>query len=240
MKKIAMTLAELMIMLIIISIIVVFIITTIQSKATVNLNRFMYYSAFTNLKYAIAELLGTGTMPTTGTDLCNKLSELYNTLGNVECNSAATVIASDDNTFADETPNFKTTNGMNFYNFATNPISNVYTVYIDIDGAYKRNARLNNDVMKFTISTSGVVLPDIDSNGANNPEFLATSVRYVDNTASTVWLKHNVSYKESVCTAAEVTSPTYCAGYPANAICTSGSYICEVVIHKPGYYLFGL
>lgn len=97
----------------------------------------MYYSAFTNLKKATATMIqdgcnstDTSVCPTPkvlpkvahnaeGTGFCDRLAEIFNTVGTVSC----TLTTHDNGTFDDTTKNLTTTNGMRFYNLGSDPVS---------------------------------------------------------------------------------------------------------------------
>lgn len=262
-KKIkAFTLAEVAIVFMVLAIIAAATIKITKAKSSYYLNKFMYYSAFENLKLGIAELIITGctssdissgycpspsSLPTVAyttagsRSLCARLvEEEFNTTGSVDCS----LPASDATDFKTATPNFITTNGMRFFNFGTDadPTSKIYTVYIDIDGE-KRNAVLDEDVMKFIIDTTNkVVLPDASSKGANTTDYLKASIRYLDATNNIVWLLVSKDYRQALCTAgqANTADTAYCdanstyIGYSKNAACNT--YQCEVLINKPSAF----
>lgn len=185
---------------------------------------------------------------TTGV-LCNELSNLLNTVGTVDCSKT---ITGAPGTFTSANANFTTTNGMRFFNFGStpagtsDPLVKLFTVYIDIDGP-KRNSVLNEDVMKFNLYTNGVVLPDYDSIGANDPNYLSASVKYWE-TATNKYeeLLTSVSYREAYCKAKLVPSitTTYCnvsppsyptKTYAADPKCPNNNYECKVTINQPGF-----
>lgn len=259
-KKVkAFTLAEVAITLMVLALIASATIKITKSRSTQYLNSFMYYSAFTNLQKGIEELVAVGcdngtapndltkgycaaqySLPINGHNadsrgLCDRLvTEEFNTAGTVDCTRT---ISSETGQFDTAHANFITTNGMRFFNFASNAAGGppiFYTVYIDIDGP-KRNSVLNEDVMKFKVFTNGTFLPFIDSNGGNLTSYLSASVRYKDENGVRNWPKISVSYKEAACTAgkAQPIDSGYCGSYTADSRCST--YICELLINKPEF-----
>lgn len=184
-----------------------------------------------------------------GSGFCEKLADTMNTIGTPLCNPATTTIANGTTDFSAAIPNFKTTNGAIYYNFGTDPIfaegaypanynstpeDDNYMVYVDIDGP-KGKSILNQDVMKFKIKRSGLVLPNKTSSGANDTNYLSTSIRY-KNGGATKYLKRGVSYRESECTAGKITDVTFCEPFVQdNVNCPVANNTCEVIINKPGF-----
>lgn len=279
----AFTLAELAIVFMILALIAAVTYKVTQQRSDYYLNRFMYYSAFTNLQKGIEELVAVGcTDAPTPTDdmskgyckitkyslpiyghntddsraLCDRLAEEeFNTIGSVTCSQVGNL--SDSTDFATATPNFTTTNGMKFFNLGSSPADTsdanikLFTVYVDIDGK-KRNSKLNEDIMKFNIYTNGVVLPDYDSIGANDPNYLSTAIKYWDSTTSKyAWLLTSIPYREAICKAnlrPAISSPSYCTAAPpsypsktyatADPKCPDSGNTCSVVVSQPGF-IFG-
>ena len=262
MKKIkekitAFSLAELAVVLMIIAVVASITIKITTSKMDY-VTKFMYYSTYNNLKTAVAELIGEGcdiniplscdevkALPLVGhsadnsTGFCDRLTNIMNTIGTPPvCDSTTTKIDNARTDFTTATPNFTTTNGAIYYNFGTDPTNDIYTVYVDIDGVRGKSLLdgPNPDVMKFTISRDGIVLPDVNSPGANNTKYLSTSIRYKDNNVIK-YLKRGVTFKESECTAGVITDGTYCGAFLRNSIACpdTAANTCEVVINKPGF-----
>lgn len=255
--KRAWTLAEIMIVFIIIGMVTAATITTTRAKANYYLNKFMYYSAYSNLQAGMEETIkDLGSIPASGNGLCTYLANLYNTVGAVDCTRSGTA------SFTNADMNFRATNGLRFFNLGvagptgvnlntgsapTVTTVNAYTVYIDIDGD-KRNSTLNNDVFRFYVrADNGRVLPFPNEAGAINMNFLSVAVRYPTATGP-VWVTRDQNFKGafcrylgyymgsgagSVCTAAEITD--------YNAGCSPASgHVCELVTNKPRYSLFAL
>lgn len=89
-----------------------------------------------------------------GNGFCEKFVLLVNTVGTITCNPAITTIPGGTTDFSSKTPNFVLTNGMRIYNMGTAPSSEVYTIYVDIDGL-RSKSKLNDDVILFTINRDG-------------------------------------------------------------------------------------
>lgn len=268
-KKIkAFTLAEMAVVFMILGLIATATFTITKSKSNYYLNKFMYYSAFNNLQKGIEELAAAGcsdddllttpsphpycatrySLPLIGHNgtlrgLCDRLAaEEFNTVGTIDCTKT---ITGNPGTFTLANANFTTTNGMRFFNFGSTPTANAYTVYIDIDGP-KRNAILNEDVMKFNVYTNGTFLPAPNSIGANDANYLSASVKYWDSSINKYSCPlTSVSYREASCEAnkAPLIDATYCSStnsspYPARPVytnCSNGTYDCKLIIHEPGF-----
>lgn len=244
--KKAFTLAEIAITFLVIAIVITITLKITNSNTTRYSNEFMYYSTFTNLQRGIAELLADGALPTRGynppTGLCDRLSELFNTVpvADVSCSNT---VSGDPGSFIVTGANFITTNGIRFFNFGQDASGTppVFTVYADIDGP-KRSATLDDDVMRFNIYTAtGVILPNADSKGANNTDYLSASVRYRDASGNGyVWLLNGGTYRQAVCLAgqAQLSDAGYCNS-PVPQIqrladCDPSTHnACEVIINKP-------
>lgn len=267
-KKIkAFTVAEILIVIMIVGIIAIGFINAAKTGITYYLNKFNYYYAFTNLTNGVAELAAAGctsadnsagycaaesgvtpslAYPAAAPDrgFCYRLADIYNTVGNVQCDSTTVPEISIDaenvaNTayFPTRTPNFKVSNGLSFYNFGTDSTSSNYTVYLDIDGP-KRKSVLNTDVMPFIVNTSGTVTPYYLSPGANSTNYLSASVYYTDSNNNTIWVPGatSVSYYEAVCLKDGSYNGTSCTAPTQATACSSNS--CSVIINKPGFSMF--
>ena len=245
----AFTIAELMIVLVIIGIISTATYKIIQSKASYFRTKYMAYSAFTNLKNGVNELIAAGcnssavtmcptpgkaVLPILGHDaasapalgLCDRLAnDVFNTIGLTNC--ALTTSSGFNSTNA----NFKTTNGMSFYNFGSNPdaITNLYTVYIDIDGSANGNSSTTKDILTFTIGNDGTVLPAYNSVGATNNAYLSASVMYTNSSGNYTWVDNGANYQTAYC---DVNGT-----YPPNNLCAKAAACttntCTLSIDKP-------
>jgi len=228
-KKIkAFTLAEIMVVFMIIAVIATATIG-IQKSRKNYVTKFSYYATFTNIKTMVAELIADGCdiskdtgcgstaklLPTNGHEtsgpainlgFCDRLIEMINVIGNPNCSLTGTI-----------TPNFVTTNGVRWFNFGSSPTyldlasnpsyvvgtgteydKEVYTVYADINGT-KGNSTINTDLMKFYITRDGnTVIPAEDSIGGIDQNYLSASVRYQLGTKY-VWPLQHVTFKEAAC-----------------------------------------
>lgn len=275
---VAFTVAEILIVMTIISLISVFFIKNVNLIRDKYLNNYFSYSAFTNLKNGVdilrrfdectsdertANIVCSSDVSIVlpilanyagGRGFCNKIADSFNTVGNVVCDGTASIVNdASDFSLNSIIPNFTTSNGMKFYNFGVDPVGGIYTVYVDIDGP-KRNSKLNEDILKFTISTTGKVLPTVDSSAATNREYLSASVRYYSG-GKYNWIYdvtspagvsniYNVNYltaecavngnydgNSAVCPAISTTAYTL--------ICSDSNTLCEIVLNKPSFFLLG-
>lgn len=257
----ALTLAEILLVILVVSVIIV--LTIKVKKAQINhINRFMTYSAFTSLQQGVEELVTQGydstgstppvidyTLPPYGKTtlgptviqgFCNRLSELFNTVGTTNCNAPAVGGAG---SFTAANANFTTTNGLRFFNLSQNATAQRFIVYVDIDGDRRNvsgSGTLNNDVLKFRVYRSGIVIPNDNlSKLATDTGYLSASVRYVNTENKYVWPVNAVSYKEAICAANVIQSidSLYCGSLVPNTNCTSPG-VCEAVIDKPRAGIF--
>lgn len=239
-KNIAMTLAEVMIVFLIIGIVASLTTIAINKATTKTANKYMTTAAFVNLQTVIGEIISDSSnkdLPATGISLCTSITNIFNTAGKIDCNQTAT----DGSTFSTASLiNFKTTNGMKFYNFGTVPdVNGDFYIYVDIDGD-NRNSKLNEDIIKFQINQNGMVLPAVGSIAATNTDYLSAMMQYTVK-ATLVKKKSNISqdYRTVVCTAG-LGIGNYCTTAPAIAAstnCGNGIWACEVILEKPKDFL---
>jgi len=181
--------------------------------------------------------------------LCQRFAEVINTIGTINCSLTST----DAGPFNSSTANFTTNNGQMFFNFGSNPsygegtyvfdtpADDVYTIYIDIDGA-KGNGVLNKDILKFYITRDGTILPDQTSASATNKNYVSATVRYKDGLLYTTLLK-SLTYKEAACNAdgkkdvVPSVLSTYCNGVTIDATTAPcrADKSCEAYINRPGF-----
>jgi type II secretory pathway pseudopilin PulG len=246
-KRIAFTMAEVMIVVVIIGLLALVGMKTITFQRAKYDNKYMTYSAYKALRDGAAELKAAGCWDSDKTNaycdeviylpkighnatsrgLCDRLADLYNTSGTVYCTQKAT-----DANVSTATPNFALTNGMKFYNLGDNASSNLFTVYVDIDGT-RRSSILDDDIVKFTINDqTGVVLPYYNTIAATSTSYLSTSVGYRDaitNKGVYTWVISNVPMKTAYCAAYGSYPNTTCT---INATCQT--HACDVVVDEPG------
>lgn len=256
------TLGEVMVALIIMGVAIAATIGITKSKDTF-VNRYMYYSAFMNLKGGISSLIDEGCSngevpPATLCDgykqlpklahtasnrgLCDRLSRLYNTIGTNSCSSLPTG-SNNSSSLAFATmmasPIFTLSNSQIYYGFTGSDTSGntPYIIYIDIDGP-ERSGNLGVDVFPFFVnSTDGTVVPYYSSSNAG-PSLGATS---------TDFLSATVRYRSgSVYTILETGVPyrqALCDAYGQYSSDTDtcakqancNTHACEVLINKPGH-----
>lgn len=199
----------------------------LKPKALENLNQLMFYHAAVTCPGSCT--YGCTETPSANNGLCDKLAEIVNVIGDVDCSLVATT------NFNTATPNLVAANGLRFFNFGSDADGDgMYTIYVDIDGP-KRNGILNEDVIAFNVYQDGNLVPAFDSAGANNIRYLSASVKYVDSGGATVRPLNGVSYREALCKAGQGPNVAYCTGFTALTECTSGVNACEVVINKPKF-----
>jgi len=238
--KKAFTLAEIAVVFVIIALIAVVGIKITKSGTNL-INKYMSYAAFINLKQGMGELIADdatlpayGVAPTTHDGLCEKLTDVINTIGDVSCSLTATAASN----FKTATPNFVTANGIRYFNFGSNADADgIYTIYVDIDGS-KRNGVLNEDVLAFNIYLNGCVIPEKTSVAANSINYITAVIQYKDSSGATVRPLQGVSYREALCKAGRGPSTAYCDAtslYPAYTTTitecnTSSGNDCEVMV----------
>lgn len=257
-KKIkAYTMAEVMVVMTVIGIISLALYGTMKAQ-TNSATRYQYYAAFMNLKQAVGEIVADGYTLTGSTNtvkelsqkgnyantdasfargFCQKLTDIMNTVGTINCATATS------SGFTAANANFATSNGMFYYNLGLDPSSNIYNVFIDINGT-KGDYTEGKDVMRFYVNVNGEVYPYYTGNnnvsrGANNTDYLAASVQYRDTDGSLVVVERGVPYRNAVCDATNAYSTMGCAGaagnYPTCNQTTHPGRYCEVVVAKPGF-----
>lgn len=258
-KKMAFTMAETMITLSIIAIVAVAISKIAKSRTNYE-TKFMTYSAFSVLAQGLGVLISDGctttpvtgdvakgycasaaSLPSTGHNadsrgLCDRLTNVFNTVGAVNCSAAtATTTAA----FIDTNLNFKLANGLKFFNLNT---AAPYTIYVDLNGD-KGSHTLGQDVVAFTVNTNGLILPTSGTTAATDTNYLSASVKYLDDFTSPtnaveVWVERGVSFYTATCDATGSYNGTACATTVYNNNCLSSltpHRICQVIIDKPGY-----
>lgn len=177
-KVAAFTLAEIIIVLVITAIVSVITIKILASRNNY-VYRYAYNASLRVLRMSIGNLIADGTpdpsspdpahpnlmkrLPSVATDaqkdgFCDRMAELLNTIGDVHCERKYDTLRNpylaSAKPFAADQANFILSNGMRFFNMGANPNHNLYTIYIDIDGA-RGNGTLHND----TSNPNGDVYP---------------------------------------------------------------------------------
>lgn len=180
-KEKAFTLAEIMIVLAITAFISIVTMKILASRSNY-IHKYMYNAALKNLRMTVGNLIADGIQdpsnPTPGAlikrlpdhahdgtkndGFCDKAAALINTIGNVDC----TKTASTSGPFTLANANFVTTNGMRFFNFGADPQSNMYTIYVDIDGARGSGTTTpgkDQDIYTFYIDRCGTFQSSADA-----------------------------------------------------------------------------
>ena len=121
-KLFAFTLAEILLVFAFIGVISVAYAVDSRSKIETTQKKLLVYNLFKTLDLASNEIARTNNdvVPDNGETFCNKLAELFNTVGEVNCSSSLTSFGT--NFF---TPNFVTSNGMSFYNVSATPTADI-------------------------------------------------------------------------------------------------------------------
>lgn len=265
----AFTMAEVMVAMTIVGIISIALYGTMKAQ-TNSATRYQYYSAFMNLKQAAGDIVADGYTlqgsTTTKKEIsqrgnyaatdnnfakgfCQKLTEIMNTVGVFDCTQATS------SGFSALNANFQTANGMLFYNLNSIPTSNIYTIYIDIDGT-RGSFTKGKDVMPFLVNVNGEVYPYYNSgdvttsdgtnpsNGAINTNYLTAGVQYRAADGSLVVVDNGLSYRNAVCEATNAYTTIGCSGVPGsittayNNNCNTTNFpgrMCEVIVNKPGF-----
>jgi len=138
------TLAEILVLLAIVSIVMGSLIAISKTFMT-DANKRLYYIAYQGLMQATNQISGNITFDNT---FCNTISSELNTVGAVNCTTSS----------YPNTPNFTTTNGMNWYGFnGTFYSSQVVTV--DVNGNKGPNVN-GNDALTFRVYWDKSVVPE--------------------------------------------------------------------------------
>lgn len=249
----AFTIVEIMIVLVIIGLISTLTYNITQSQANYFKTRYNSYSIFINLQNGISELLTAGcisnnitvcpkpgdtSLPIVGHDtnspplgLCDRLvpsstnNGEYNVVGVVNC----AINTSSD--FKEANANFIIPNGTIFYNFGSNPdsVTNLYTVYVDMDGSSQGNSSTNTDILTFNIGLDGKVYPAYNTVAATNPAYISASSGYINSSGNYVGVHNGVGYQTAFC-------DVY-GTYPPNNGCTKPDVCktnsCIFSVNKP-------
>lgn len=253
----AFTVAEILIVLLIISIIAIAT-TGIDKVRSYYTNKFMYYAAVVNLQQSVGNLIADGCLPADVASgyclgikslpyntsaarggFCKRLADVLNIQGSANCAAAAT-----SSSFIDTNLNFATNNGQRYFNLNNSiSASTYYVVYIDIDGK-KGSGTLNKDVFEFHIYPDGRVYPaynSVSSTGPNSTTYLSASSIYYDTSGNTHLVSNGVTYYQAVCDATGVYDPS------AGSTCSSttnfttycdvanGKNPCSVILNKPSF-----
>lgn len=198
-------------------------------------------------KKAISDSLGTTprsikTLPDKGyvgdgSGLSEKFASMLNLMGNITIDATTPGSPTD---FSSLTPNFTSTNGAKYYNLgathttsaSSNPSEEIYTIYIDIDGT-KGKSKLNEDVMKFTVDRTGLVLPAVDSKGATDTKYLSASIKYKNASGVISWIARDIPYQQAACSVGDILDTTYCGSYTKLPACSVANTTCTTIVNVP-------
>lgn len=175
-KRKAMTLTELLIVLILTGVVAV-----MAQKVLVYVSgnyKPLYYSAFTNLKHAVGEVMSNDDDATLDNTICTKLATTYNIVDKDVCYLKYNLNPSSTNSIPQgylDHPTFVLTNGQRFYvgeNFVAVGANNYFdipaiVVMIDLNGSAGPNvfdtksysSDVTPDIVSFAVLTNGTVYP---------------------------------------------------------------------------------
>ena len=202
-KKIATSMAELLIILAIIGIL------SVMYRKTVNTDAVIVKAAYKNIVNELNNFTSTVTdgyeRPLGRTPICDRFSRMVNTVGDINCEFSEYPLV----------PNLTTTSGMRFFGleqrFTTNPDSpnneNSIFIQVDIDGLLGKN-RFEEDIFPVEILQSGRIRATGSSgkqrnNIARDAELYAINVSYVPNEvidqSGFLPIANRISYAEAQC-----------------------------------------
>ncbi len=262
-ERSAFTLAETIITLVIIGIIASIGIRSMVRKLDNTIGLY-YYAAYQTLSEAAQAVIGEqstaganySALPTDGTDRCNKFGQWLNVstvTGSLNCTSSATGFNTSSTNFAAATPDMILRSGAKIYNLrsGSSAIAEIndtaYTIFIDVDGT-NGNSKMWEDIFPFYLTTSGRVVPLINSSAAAGPlnaggadtKYLEMNIQYMGADYQGHWALQGVDFRTAACRSGYLfpnsnTAPSYCspvgAGNTRLAICQTNP--CEIIPVKP-------
>ena len=208
--------------------------------------------ALANSDTTAAKLYSDGTHKSTNNGLCQRMVDVLNTVGPVDCSLIKFM-----NPFLATEANMTLTNGMRYFNLGSNPIgsgaSAYYYVIVDMNGAAgagllpqmaKRYTDNDIDVLPFKVYRTGQVLPMLDTgNLVPYTSYMSASVSYVDDSGVTQWISalRSTPYLTAACGAGQATGVSDCGALQKDvncctqSICIGGERQCSVTINKPKF-----
>jgi len=241
MKRLAFTLTEIIVAIVVMGIIVGLTLPITRDK----LDKVDYVSYY--LGYKITEGISAEVMPTINSlidsgasvsDYAARLREEIVKVFSIASSSSATSVSSVQSAatskdFSSLTPHVTFANGAKLYiGSAISTIAQLsdstdekdrsgYVLYIDVDGK-QHKTKLYSDVFPYYLTRSGKVIPAFDSSvvaGANNNEHLAFNIIAdifdASGNRTEKILAAGVSFREAACLSKLVTSSTYCGTFAA-------------------------
>jgi Tfp pilus assembly protein PilE len=257
-KKIAFSLAEVMLVCFIIGIVSVVSIRIASSRKTYAI-KMMYFAANKNLKQAAdyAQAMGykadDGSVvykfPDTGNKFCNYLKDIFNIVETENCSATASAGDFVKGKSPAPTPSFRLSNDVTFYNVGSNVINKTgstdgyYDLFIDVNGQDKGDNVLNADVFEFYVTPSAKFYPSQSSAPANNSSFITAHVNYLDSNEKVQRFDLRAPYLRAICESGSVETQlfnTLCTanGYSVNTTYCSTSMsqnTCAFALNMPGY-----
>lgn len=154
MKK-GMTIAEVIFMLLILSVIIMCSIPIWKSSLG-DLRKKQYAAAYKIAKDVAEDsildysVFNTGLLVNSSKEFCNAFADRVNLIGSISGNCTSSSVPS--------TPNFITTNGMSWYGFNSDFSSNEISVQVDVDGPNKGSNTVGEDILNIIVKDDATVL----------------------------------------------------------------------------------
>ncbi len=250
MKKNAFTLAEIVIMLIIMGILSAILLQ--DTNPFLPKYKSLYYYLHKNVKKFTGELIAESSNKQLSSNDVNFCSDLLNNLnavgGQESCNAFYTGTIYDPynglTASTIDTPSFTLTNGQRFYlsTRLEDPISGGYRILAaDLNGKSKPN-ETDKDIVPFALKDDGTIIPLGEP--INNKEYLSAIVKVYNGesgvtTGQTVMSGSDevLTYKQALCLSGNPVEPLngYCSPITIDSKCdrTIGSTFCRMTIQKP-------
>jgi len=183
---------------------------------------------------------------------CDRLSDILNIVGSASC-APKGIGATGATEFSN--PHLQLSNGEAYYFSdylytdqtngiktppSTSPKDEYFIVFVDSNGPKKGTNKLDDDVYKFRVYLTGLVLPE-DPQYENVKNF-STTTYYNEAVGAFKTLQKqivgnpNETFKKSVCQAGITASSSYCGEITKADICNSKD--CDVHVNKPGIFGF--
>ena len=156
----AFTLAEVLIMLVIIGTIIVSSIPMIKSSLE-GIRKKQYIVAY-KVAQAISQdavlnfsVFNTGFLNNNSAGYCTEFAKRVNRIGALNPNCAASAIPN--------TPNFITTNGLRWFSLESAFVASRLTIYADVDGPNKGTNTVGDDILRIRVTDQAIVFAPLNS-----------------------------------------------------------------------------
>ena len=257
-KKLAFSVAEVMLVCLIIGIVSVVFMRVASSRDKYAV-KMMYFAANKNLKQATDYAIAVGykaddgsvsyKFPDTGNKFCNYVKDVFNIVGTENCYATAASTDFVKGKYPPPTPSFMLSNNATFYNVGANVINKTgstdgyYDIFVDVNGAGKGDNVLNSDVFEFYVTPSAKFYPAATSVPANNSSFITAHVNYLDSKEKVQRFDLRAPYLRAACESGSVETQLF------NSLCTANGYsvnttycstsmsqnTCATALNIPGY-----